>query len=115
MARLTTHRRGQGLTPHRTWLLRARRSGPGSWLQLKGEDREMKGAANMIPVHWQKPAGTTPAPWLLLRASMMDTGHLTPSAQTPIPPTLPASSSGGWRASGAATSTACVSPACGVC
>lgn len=31
---------GQGLTPHRTWPQRVPQSGPGSWLQLQGEDKE---------------------------------------------------------------------------
>lgn len=91
MARLTMHRRGQGLTPHRTWLLRARQSGPGSWLQLKGEEREVKGAANAIPAQGRsQPSSLSPTPSTRSR-------HRTPHPICPSsspPATLPASSSG---------------------
>lgn len=45
----------------------------------------MNGVANMIPVHQQKHHRIQPSSPAHVQASTMDTGHLVPPAQTPIP------------------------------
>lgn len=105
-ARLTVHQ-GQGLTPHQTWPLHARRSGPSSLLQLKGEEREINGETNVTPVHQQNSCRSQPSSLqTMVQAPMMDTKPLIHSALTSIPQ-FPASV---WIAAGATPSMSLAVP-----
>lgn len=86
-ARLTVHQ-GRGLTPHQTWPPRARRSGPSSLLQLKGEEREINGEDQHDPCALTESL-QVPAQLLANHSPNTHGGHETPHppCTNPNPPT----------------------------